>query len=82
MHLRDPSRAIANDAKFGPVFGSGHDLAISDLANRCTNSMAEFPTSYNSSYSRNQQSIQQLTGQSKGSGFKVLEWEVFEVCFG
>lgn len=34
MKLVDPARAIANDKKFGPVFGSGHDLAIADMGDR------------------------------------------------
>lgn len=71
MPIQDPARAIANDANFGPVFGSGHDLAISDQANRCRNSISEFPTSYNNSLPRNQNSIQQFCGQSKGSSFQV-----------
>jgi hypothetical protein len=54
MLLTNPSRAIANDANFGPVFGAGHDLAIADHANRNANSVAEFPTSYNNGYNKSQ----------------------------
>lgn len=80
MRLVEPSRAIANDSKFGPVFGSGHDFAISDGADKYAHSSSEFPSSYSNSHP--QETTRSLSGAKHGAHFKIIEWEVYEVLFG
>lgn len=66
---------------YGPVFGSGHDLAICDEAHVQANSFCDFPTSFMAGYNKGQESIRAFSGQSRGSSFRLLEWEVFEILF-
>ena len=40
------SYAIYRSSSYGPTFGGGHDIAISDNANSNTNSFTEFASSY------------------------------------
>jgi hypothetical protein len=45
--LIKPEKAIQCHPDFGPVFGSGADLAISDQCNENIESCVNFPFSYN-----------------------------------
>lgn len=77
MKLTESSCATANDSRFGPVFGSGHDLAIADMADRYAHSSCEFPSSYNNGYGKNQDSVTRFSGAKNGVHFKIVEWEVY-----
>ncbi len=72
--------AIQDSINYGPVYG-GCDLIIYDKCNQNKDSGASFPSSYNcsSKYQNNQQSYTLFSGATKGSGFRVIEYEVFEV---
>jgi hypothetical protein len=73
--------AIYDYIDWGPIFGGGSDLVIRDKCNQNKDSVANFPNSYNcgSKYQNNQQSYTLFSGATNGSGFRVIEYEVFEV---
>ena len=77
---------IYRHSGYGPVFGSssGWDIYISDSCNT-NNSQAYFPNGYNrageNKLINNQESNMMFSGQTNGYDFKVLEYEVFKVCY-
>ena len=75
--------AIRCTDTFGPTFGGGHDLYISDKCNENKNSYSRFPTSYNSSkvYKQTQESYTAFCGSKNGINFKVTEYEVYRVIW-
>ncbi len=72
--------AIRCGDTYGPAFGAGHDLYISNKCNENNSSYCKFPHSYNSSkvYKTNQESITAFSGLSN---FKVVEYEVYRVVW-
>ncbi len=65
MNLMQPDTAICCNSKYGPTFGGGADLYISDKCNTNINSHARFPTSFNCSgsvYQKNQESFNAFSG--------------------
>ena len=70
------------DSEWGPVFGDGHDLKISDSCHLNQKSWANFPSTYNRTsnpYNISQKNIQEFSGVVEGKNFKVEEYEVFRV---
>ena len=64
--------AIRNNKDFGPKFGGGRDLCLSNECNRNNESYAAFPTSYNNGkYQNNQAAKTAFSGQTNGYSFKV-----------
>ena len=83
MALKRKQKAIQCHPDYGPVFGSGADLAVSDQCNINDDSCVRFPCSYNykSHYSFNQEAWTALCGVKSGKTFKVKEYEVYEVIW-
>ena len=82
MTLIKPQSAIACRSDYGPTFGGGHDIHISDKCDANNNSHANFPISYNFAskpYANSQASWTAFSGATDGKNFKVLEYEVFKV---
>jgi hypothetical protein len=82
MYPIDTSCLIQNYSSYGPTFGGGNDLYISDLCNNNNNSYANFPTSYNTKdlkYKNSQNSYRSFSGATYGCNFRVIEYEVFRV---
>jgi len=67
------SSAIYNRADYGPTFGGGHDLHLSNKCNENNSSYANFPHTYNCNgiYQANQQTKTSFTGAINGHSFKV-----------
>ena len=70
---------------YGPAFGYGYDLYISDDCNSNNYSHSNFPYTYNFEGSNkivtNQQSYTNFIGATKGKSFGVIDYEVFRVVF-
>ena len=81
FRLKDANKAIYCHTGYGPIFGGGHDMYISDGCNGNNNSGCNFPYSYdgNGKYEKNQQAWTALTGSTNSNYFKVLEYEVYQV---
>ena len=47
MNLTNQKKAIYSDSSYGPTFGGGADIYISDQCNENNSSFAYFPYSYN-----------------------------------
>eukprot|EP00128_Syssomonas_multiformis_P008994 Colp12_sorted_trinity150504_noHs@31622 len=67
------SRELYGHASYGPTFGSGHDLHISDSSNATTSSYTSFPNGYSDTTGQGQNTF---TGSHQ---FTVKEYEVFAV---
>ena len=83
MTLTQPQYAIRCNSTYGPIFGYGNDIVISDKCDAYSQSCANFPHSYNFAskpYAINSQaSWSAFSGATNGNNFKVLEYEVFKV---
>ena len=70
---------------YGPTFGGGCDLCISDDCNSNNKSHSYFPETYNFEGSNkiviNQQSYTNFSGATNGYNFSVVDYEVFRVVF-
>ena len=70
---------------YGPTFGGGNDLCISDDCNSNNKSYSNFPSTYNFEGSNkivnNQQSYTNFSGATNGYNFSVVDYEVFRVVF-
>ena len=55
LNLTYPQQAIYNYANYGPTFGSGHCIYISDKANQNSNSYVQPATCYKSVMFENNQ---------------------------
>ena len=69
-------------ASYGPTFGGGHDIYLSDKCNENNGSYTNFPHSYNlasNPYTNNQASHTAFCGAASGKNFKVIEYEVYKV---
>ena len=75
---------IHHDQTKGPSFGGG-DLVIADQCNRNKSSFSNFPSSYNREgprkYYAGRSSYRMFSGAEEGSGFRVKEYEVFQVIY-
>lgn len=73
--------ATQNRKDWGPSFSYGAELFINDRCDEERSNFALFPTSYNcGKYDRDsQQSFTEFCGATKGNGFRVTDYEVFEV---
>ena len=78
-----PEKAIQCIPNYGPVFGGGSDLAISNDCNTTSDSCTNFSYSYNceDKYEYGQEAWTALCGVKEGKNFKVVEYEVFEVVW-
>ena len=76
---------IYNNKEYGPTFGEGFDLHLSDKCNVNYDSKADFPTTYNlegvEKYEKSEDSYRTFSGAQKDPTFKVLEYEVFRVTY-
>ena len=82
MTLTRPQYAILCSSVYGPIFGGGADICISDKCDANSNSHANFPSSYNFAskpYANSQASYSAFSGATNGRSFKVVEYEVFKV---
>ncbi len=82
MDIVDINKAAYNSKTYGPTFGGGHDLYLSDACNANKNSRSTFPYSYNFTakpYTNNQQSWTAFCGATNGNYFGVTEYEVYRV---
>ena len=70
---------------YGPTFGGGHDLYISNNCDTNNSSYCNFPTIYNGEgphrYNNNQISYQAICGATNGKNFIVTDYEVFQVIY-
>ena len=70
---------------YGPTFGGGFDLFISNDCNSNNNSYSDFPNNYNFEGSNkivnNQQSYTNFSGATNECNFRVVDYEVFRVMF-
>lgn len=69
---------------YGPTFGIGHDLCLTDRCHKLPGSYANFPMTFNSrkrKIERSQNSFTQFSGALEDNWFLVKEYEVFEVIF-
>ena len=84
MDCQVQDKSIYNHSSFGPTFGSGHDISIRNQCNNNRDSVTNFPTSYNftdNKYKNNQYSYAVFSGQTDGNGYKVQDYEVYEVVY-
>ncbi len=74
MELIRPDKAIQCIPSYGPVFGGGADLAVSDKCNVNNNSCTNFSYSYNykDKYQYGQEAWTALCGTTSGKYFKVV----------
>ena len=80
--MNEKGNALYNDAEWGPSYGVGCDLRISDQANKNKQTYSRFPSSYYSPEHRDPAVARyQLTGSVFDQGFRLKEWEVFQVEF-
>jgi hypothetical protein len=79
MTLTKPDKAIQCVPEWGPVFGSGADLAITDDCDKNRESCVNFPHGYNfkNVYRFTQEAWTVLCGSPDGKNFRVREYEVF-----
>ena len=72
-------------SNFGPTFGGGYDIYISDRCNETNDSYAYFPSRYNrpgvKQLQRNQETYRQFVGEEEGYNMQIEEYEVFKVIF-
>jgi hypothetical protein len=47
MDIVNTNNAVLNNKTYGPIFGSGCDLILSDACNANKNSYSNFPSAYN-----------------------------------
>jgi hypothetical protein len=77
---QDGQKLIHCNPDWGPIFGGGIDLRLSDGCNACTSSSANFPGTYNragnSKIVNSQQSYADFSGATAGHKFRVVEYEV------
>ena len=70
------------DNRYGPTFGGGHDLYLSDNCNTNNDSFSNFPFTYNLEgpvkYTKNQEDYATFTGKYR---FKVTDYEVFKIVY-
>ena len=69
---------------YGPIFGGGYDLHLADSCNNNSSSYANFPVSYNRAENKianSQESYANFSGATNGHGFRVVEYEVFQVQY-
>ena len=77
-----PMNTIYCRSDFGPTFGGGYDLHISNSCQNNTYSHSDFPHSYNNGkYKNNAETYRKFHGNSEGTNMKIKEWEVFKVNF-
>lgn len=83
MPLIKPEYAIYCYTGFGPRFGGGADIHISDLCDENRDSYVNFPSSFMcpEMNERNQQVTTMFCGAIKGNSFRVKEYEVYRVYF-
>ena len=71
----------------GPTFGggNGNDIFICNNCNSENNSHSNFPESFNkesgTKWIKSQDSFFKFSGATNGIRFRVLEYEVFKVCY-
>ena len=65
------NKLIRRQSGYGPVFGSGYDVAIKDQCNNKNNSYANFPSTYNraggSKIEQGQASYEMFSGATDGN---------------
>ncbi len=67
--------AICCHKNYGPIFGGGNDIRISDKCNENMSSYSYFPHSYsNDKIERSQQSFTSFCGATSGFNFKIVEY--------
>ena len=70
---------------YGPIFGDGHDIVISDSCNTNNNSNSNFPHRYNitgpNPYTNGQPSYTAFSGATANYNYKVTQYEVFQVIY-
>lgn len=76
---------IIRDSIFGPVFGGGFDIRISDCCNSYSESHTTFPQTYNRP-DREGRSLLEMNGDTYrmfagNAKFRVREYEVFRLWF-
>ena len=85
MVPKNQHNLICCNTKYGPTFGSPHDLHLSDACHENRNSHANFPNQYNkegeNKYVNNQETYKLLSGATNGNDFRVIEYEVFRVVY-
>lgn len=83
MPIIKPEYAIYCYTGFGPRFGGGADIHISDLCDENRDSYVNFPSSFMcpEMSERNQQTTTMLCGAIKGNSFRVKEYEVYRVYY-
>lgn len=82
--LIKPENAIFNHQSYGPAFGGGHDLYVSDKSNLSSSCYGSIYNNYqNSNYKgKNNAAWERFHGGSANSHlFKAIEWEVWAVEF-
>ena len=70
MKLIDSERAVVKGKSEGPIFGSGHDIFISDYCNDGRKSYAKLPESYHFDLT-GQEAWSEFCGNKEGYDFKV-----------
>lgn len=83
MTLTRPEKSIQCIPTYGPVFGGGCDIAVTDDCNISNKNTTNFPYSYNyeNAYEYNQEAWTALTGVPAGKYFNITEYEVFRVSW-
>lgn len=70
--LNEKGNALYNDAAWGPSYGHGCDLRISDGANETKGSYSRFPSSFYSPRHRDPKVARyHLTGSAFDRGFRI-----------
>lgn len=84
MIPREGHKLIRCYGNYGPIFGTGADLWISDQCDHNHGSYANFPFLYNTEdkkYKNGQDAYCAFTGATKDKFFSVAEYEVYQVTF-
>ena len=86
MTLKDHNHLIYYQSDYGPTFGGGHDLHISNDCYNSNGSYCNFAYTYNHEETKKYAYQNQVTwtafcGASGGYNFKVLEYEVYKVSW-
>ena len=74
MLLNTAKKAIQCNPNQGPLFGGGCDLSITDRCDRDSESVSNFPYSFNNeekTYKFNQESWTKFTGNPKGRNYQI-----------
>ncbi len=72
-----PKHSIVYNENYGPTFGGGHDIYLSDNADSSSKCYAKFPHSYNlqvdgtNKYENNQKIWTLFSGATNGNNFNV-----------